>query len=37
MAISDRTRVDVSGFSSGMYLVKVNTGKGVLTEKFVKE
>ncbi len=32
-----QTRLDISGYANGIYLLKVATGKGIKTEKIVKE
>ena len=31
------TTIDISGFARGMYYVKVETAKGMVVKKFVKE
>ena len=36
-ANSNKTIVDVSGFPSGLYVVKLKTEKGVAFKKFVRE
>ena len=36
-AKSNKTNIDVSAFSSGVYFVKVKTEKGIMVKKFVKE
>jgi len=32
-----RSQIDLSNFQSGIYTIKVETSKGVLTKKFVKQ
>ena len=32
-----RNSVDVSGLNSGVYFLKINTGNGIITKRFVKE
>jgi hypothetical protein len=34
---ADRTNIDVSAFSKGVYIVEVRTDKVVTVKKFVKE
>ena len=37
ITISNLTSIDISGFSKGVYFVKVRNKKGVIVEKFMKE